>query len=181
MRKILSLILVLLLAISMAVTALADTETSDENSGSFGLTSNVPEASWILNISTETNIPFRSTESYIGTIYVSNVESTIPHWGMELRMEWSSLYSGETPMSLPLDIVADVYDIETGTFIKRYNDDKPNILSNVLLYAHGSEAPTVYCAELYALISEEDWDHLGPADTLTTTVTYVVQYLNLAA
>lgn len=165
MKKLISFILALAMAACMSVTAFAADGPSGP-SGSTTLTVNVPNKQfYTLNIPADQTITYGKTETNIGKVTVSDVDTTVS--GVDVDCRWTNFTDGLN--SIPLTIVFDSY-LDGG----RVNNHANPVLYAEYIYRATNER---YC-EYFAQVSASDWAAAVPGDytaTLTWTSTYTLK------
>ena len=151
MKKLIALMLCLVLALSMSVTAFA----AGEQTGTTTLTAEVPEPSYTIHIPADTTLEYKNTElQTIGDVFVSDYDTVLNT--IYCRITAQDLTSG----SNTIPVVYKVSGSEMGSSHTYYVLEK---------LGDGTFAP--YTLDLSAEISQEAWAAAAPG-TYTATLTF---------
>ena len=162
MKKLLSLLLVVILMMSMSVSVFA----SALNSAEVTLTATVPDASYVLNVPASMELYYGASAQKID---VSVERATNFNDGDMVMIAVSStdLYSGNN--TIPLSVLVTTY--EDGEEVGYLQDPREEQVSQ-LAYMHGYEG---YYQEYYAFVSLDDWKAAAPG-SYEAIVTFDSQY-----
>ena len=158
MKKLISFILALAMLACMSVTAFA----ADGPGGSTTLSLTVPNKTlYTLNIPADQTIAYGATETNIGKVTASDVDTTVNY--VRVNCSWTNFTDGSN--SIPLTIVFDLYD--NGARVHNHVD--PAMYSELIYGPYDN-----YC-EYFAQVSASDWAAAVPGD-YTATLTWTSSY-----
>lgn len=175
MKKIVSILLVLVTVLSMGTMAFADGTTT--------LTTTVPAATYTLNIPADQTIAFGATSTNIGSIYVTNASGFSVGKNLSVSVVYSSFASESTNTTIPFTIhlasskVGDgdkvtKYDVASGeklVFLGTANNDVNKFHR---LDPDTNSVAFRECDETYVNVRSSDWGKaLGGDYTATITFT----------
>lgn len=188
MKKIVSILLVLVTVLSMGTMAFAE-ETQSVTGGTTTLTTTVPPATYTLNIPADQTIAFGTTEAVIGSVYLSGAKNFRTGKNIDVTVGFTPFSSSENSCTIPYTLTMHSTtktnyskQIMSGNVITFEGTDT-SITKYPQAYFAGSGVATgsvqVSMDELIINISEAAWGKaLGGDYTATITFTSEVVLAN---
>jgi len=180
MKKIVSILLVLVTVLSMGTMAFAE-ETQSVTGGTTTLTTTVPAAKYTLNIPADQTIAFGATSTNIGNVTVTNSSGFASGKNLQVTVNYSEFTAKDVsttiPMSIELTTNRDINDsivLESGDSVT-FRGRATGMVEEQIYLTSWDGAPTTqtaYIDNMIVRIISTDWGKaLGGDYTATITFT----------
>lgn len=97
MKKLFALLLAVIMVVSMATVVSAKTTT---------LTTTVPDATYVLNVPKDQEIPFGATSTDIGNVTITNSSGFAEGKNVEVTLTYGDFTCGDTTTTIPMSVTA---------------------------------------------------------------------------